>query len=304
MLQGESKSIRWQLMKCLEQEQVIQWQGSANCTSQIQSQLAPLNDYLQSTKVLDSVTVIIPTHRQIPKGLTAFTKQCAHVWILQNGSLQLPNVPNTKIFQVPFLGHGQIRQHMISQIETPFVFFSVDDAIPMGNMLALLVAQMDADSNEQKWDALIARQIPYPIADRFTQDQLALWTPFAKQPYPVLQSDHVGTLYRVADLRNAPLPNVPTAEDAWWSLGKKVGCVPQAVIVHSHPRHSKELVLREWSIHQELSKMGRDCGIDLKAVAMGLIANTQKYGLREGLRSTVQNVARFAAHKVPRQPKP
>ena len=76
-----------------------------------------------------------------------------------------------------------------------------------------------------------------------------MWMPFENQAYVFPQADHVGALYRTADLRRWHLQDVPIAEDLWWSQGKKVGCVPAATIVHSHVRRPFDLFHRESAIY-------------------------------------------------------
>ena len=49
------------------------------------------------------------------------------------------------------------RQEAIEHVQTPYVFLTVDDAIPMPDCLDELVAEMEHGD----WDALIARQIPF-----------------------------------------------------------------------------------------------------------------------------------------------
>ena len=152
------------------------------------------------------------------------------------------------------------------------------------------------------WDALIARQLPFPTADRYTKDQLASWTPHREAPYKVPQCDHVGTLYRTATLKAQPIPDVPIAEDAWWSEGKNIGCVPSACIVHSHPRRTIKLMKREYAIHKQLKLISADSAqtstIGIRGVFRGTIHTTGQYGIKEGLRVTFQNLARLAAHKL------
>ena len=195
-------------------------------------------------------------------------------------------------------GHGQTRQEALQHVQTPYVFFTVDDAIPLANCLEQLVLEMESGH----WDALIARQLPFPTADRYTKDQLASWTPHREAPYKVPQCDHVGTLYRTATLKAQPIPDVPIAEDAWWSEGKNIGCVPSACIVHSHPRRTIKLMKREYAIHKQLKLISADSAqtstIGIRGVFRGTIHTTGQYGIKEGLRVTFQNLARLAAHKL------
>jgi len=266
----------------------------------VHSHLLPLLE--SSTEVVrDDVTVIIPTHRQVPKGLQAFQRQSQNIHILLNAAIDIPHLSGVQIRLVSWKGHGQTRQDALQHVYTPYVFFSVDDAIPLPGCLDRLVVEMENKENGH-WDAVIARQIPFPTAESYTKDQLALWTPHADQPYQVSQCDHVGTLYKTETLRLHPIPNVPIAEDAWWSKGKHIGCVPHACIVHSHPRHTLELMKREYSIHKELKALAQKkdspSQIGISDVVLGSVDVTRRYGVKEGIRVTAQNLARFAAHKL------
>ena len=209
--------------------------------SDVHNHLMPLSIHREHGIQREDVTVIIPTHRRVPAGLDAFVAQSKNVHVLLNGAVDIPHIPNVQIRLVSWKGHGQTRQDAIEHVQTPYVFLTVDDAIPLADCLDELVTEMEHGT----WGALIARQIPFPTAERYTKDQLAAWTPHRDSTYSVPQCDHVGTLYRTETLRNNPIPDVPIAEDVWWSRGKTVGCVPSACIIHSHPRRTLSLVKRE-----------------------------------------------------------
>ena len=244
------------------------------------------------------VTVIIPTHRRVPVGLDAFVKQSRHVHVLLNGAVDIPHIPDVQVRLLSWKGHGRTRQEALEHVHTPYVFFTVDDAIPLPNCLERLVTELE----QSDWDAVIARQIPFPTADRYTKDQLALWTPHGDAPYRVAQCDHVGTLYRTETLKEHPIPDVPIAEDAWWSVNKGIGCVPSACIVHSHPRRTVALMRREYAIHKQLKAISQNHSdtstIALRGMFRGTVHAAMQYGVKEGLRVTAQNLARFAAHKL------
>jgi hypothetical protein len=262
----------------------------------VHNHLKPLINHKEQGVQRDDVTVIIPTHRRVPVGLEAFVAQSKHVHVLLNGAVDIPHMPSVQIRLVSWKGHGQTRQEAIEHVQTPYVFLTVDDAIPIPDCLDELVAEMEHGD----WDALIARQIPFPTAERYTKDQLTVWTPHRDTTYVVPQCDHVGTLYKTETLRRIPIPNVPIAEDVWWSIGKNVGCVPKACIVHSHPRRTLALIKREYAIHQQLKAVGLSSRstIGLGDVVQGAVHTTLQYGLKEGVRVTAQNLSRFAAHRL------
>ena len=240
---------------------------------------------------LENITVVLPTHRREPVGLEQFLAQTKHVWILNNGFVPISEKYAKQVKNIPVVwkGHGLTRQEIVPQIQTEFLFFSVDDALPLPNMLVSLLKTM----TKQKCDAVVARQIAYPDASPITIMALEQWTPKKNSPYSMRQTDHVGTLYRTELLKKFPLPDVPIAEDAWWSIGKNVLCDPEAVIVHSHIRRTKDLFLRELKIHTELRKMGHK--IEPSSIAddaKGILGNALNYGYKEGFRTSAEMLAR------------
>ena len=263
-------------------------------------QLTPLISTTSTKRCREDVTVIIPTHRCIPVGLNRFLEQSTNVLVLQNGKMDqtFPLHDNLTVCMVEWKGHGKTRSEAIQRVKTPYVFFSVDDAIPLGNCLQYLIEALE----EGDWDAVVARQIPLPTADLYTRDQLALWTPHQSTPYALSQCDHVGTLYRTQTLIEYPIPDVPIAEDAWWSQYKRIACVPKAVLVHSHPRHTIQLMRREFAIHRQLKQMDSsglsNHRLSISDIVMSGISALPRYGVREAIRTTGQNLSRFAAHRL------
>ena len=256
------------------------------------NQLLPLKRFLVNEESRQDVTVIIPTHRRIPLGLEAWKLQCDHVWILKNGPVSISDT-NIKIVECNWTGHGSTRQSIVEDIQTPYVFFTVDDAIPLANTLSNLIETLEAST----FDAVVSRQIPFPTANPITRNILNNWTPSGIAPYVVSQTDHVGTLYRTMDLLKDPIPDVPIAEDACWSIGKSIACDPRATLVHSHPRKLGPLVKREFSIHRQLSKIDRSDSLGFREAIWGGISQIPDHGVQEGALSIAQNLARFAAQR-------
>jgi hypothetical protein len=195
-----------------------------------------------------SVTVVIPTRGDSPPAVDAFLAQDVNVRVLILSNGDGPDaLAGADVVRVNWRGHGATRQAAIAQVNTPFVFFTVDDAIPLGTgFLRTLVSALEGGN----WDAVTARQIPWPDADAVTATRLRRWTPPGRQVVACSAVDHVATLYRTDTLRSFPLPSVPIAEDAWWSIGRRVGYVPNAPSVAlpsaesacallSEPRHSR-----------------------------------------------------------------
>ena len=201
------------------------------------------------------VTAIIPCNHGSPLGAPALFKQdvAVRLLVLSNGPDGPTRVPGAEILQVEWRGHGPTRQAALSQVRDPYVFFTVQDAIPMGaGFLRTMIEALEAGG----WDAVVARQLAWPDADRVTRERLRRWTPAGHLVVPFNQTDNVATLYRTSALRRWPFPEVPIAEDAVWSRGRRVGYVPLAPVLHSHSRVAGELFRRNRDIHAELSLVG------------------------------------------------
>jgi hypothetical protein len=173
-------------------------------------------------------------------------------------------------------------------VAEPYVLFTVDDAVPCGaGFVRTLVEGLEASGA----DAIVARQVPWPDADAVTRARLRRWTPPGTQVVAFPQCDHVATLYRTETLRRWPLPDVPTAEDLWWSRERNVVLCPLAVVVHSHPRRASALYTRNRDIHSERVRMGL-------AATVGSLANVGASlpgVFRPLLRGDVQEAANLVA---------
>lgn len=205
------------------------------------------------------VTVVIPSHRQIPIGLAGWLNQDVpvRVLILSNGPQGPQEAGTAEVVRLPWKGHGATRQAAVEMVQDDYILLTVDDAVPLGaGFVRRLVNSLEAPCEGLVWDAMVARQLPWPDADRVTTERIRKWTPAKSAVFRMPQSDHVCTLYRTADLRAHPLPAVPIAEDAWWSIGKNIGCDPLAPVVHSHSRKPRPLYRRNRDIHRERVRMG------------------------------------------------
>lgn len=202
------------------------------------------------------VTAVIPTPDAIPIGLSALLAQdvTVRVLVLSNGSDGPLSIPGADVLRVPWRGHGATRQLAIPHISDPYTLLSVNDAIPLGaGFVRTMVEALEAGG----WDAVYARQLPWPDADPITRRRLRKWTPAGQESVDAEQVDHVATLYRTETLRRHPLPDVATAEDVVWSVGRSVGYVPAAPVLHSHSRSPRALYRRNRAIHAELVRLGR-----------------------------------------------
>jgi hypothetical protein len=203
------------------------------------------------------VSVIIPTHRRAPWGLDALAAQDVEVEILvvDNGPapIALPELPGLRVLRLPWLGHGATRQQAVEQARGDYVFLTVDDAIPCGaGFLRRLVEALEAGG----YDAVSARQLPWPDSDPVTARRLRAWTPPGHRHRRAEQVDHVAALYRRATLLEHPLPPVPIAEDLRWSQGRHPGYEPRACVVHAHARSPIELFRRTRAIHAQHIEAG------------------------------------------------
>jgi len=203
------------------------------------------------------VTAVIPTHRHTPIGLAALRDQDLPVetLVLSNGEAQ---VNGDRVLKVPWIGHGPTRQRALEFCDTDYVLFTVDDALPRGRgAVRALVNALE----EGGYQGVFGRQIPWPTADAVTRSRLAKWTPAGEGHWPAPQTDHVWALYRTQTLREHPLPAVPIGEDMAWSKGKRVGYVPESLVLHSHTRSPKALFERTRDLHLQHQLTGDEATV-------------------------------------------
>ena len=217
------------------------------------------------------VSVIIPTHRTAPIGLLALTAQdvMVDVHILANGAYPGDAPGGAAVERVPWEGHGTTRQRAVERVASPYVLFTVDDALPLGaGFVRTLVEALE----EGRYDAVYARQVPWPLADAVTRARLRAWTPPGDRHTSSVQLDHVAALHRRDLLLEDPLPDVPTAEDWVWSRRHRVGYVPTAPVVHAHPRHFAALYRRTRDIHAVRTAWGEASTVpDLRTLVGALL---------------------------------
>lgn len=229
------------------------------------------------------VTAIIPCNRGMPIGIKALQSQDVDIDIRVFSNGDGPHdVPGARVVRAKWEGHGPTRARAIDDVETEYVLFTVDDAMPLGQgCIRTLVEALETGG----WEAAVARQIPWPDADAVTAARLRKWTPPGHKVVPMEQTDHVATLYRTETLRRFPVPPRPIAEDAWWSRGRRVAYVPAAPVLHSHTRHPKTLFVRNRDIHKELVAMGNAPAIPHLGAAVaalpGVVRPTLAYGPME-----------------------
>lgn len=242
------------------------------------------------------VTAIIPCSRGVPLGVEALRSQDVDVSVLVLSNGDGPSqVPGATVRRVPWRGHGQTRADAIAEVDTEFVLFTVDDAIPLGvGCIRTLIGALECGD----WEATVARQIPWPDADAVTAARLRRWTPPGQRVVPMAQADHVATLYRTETLRQFPIPDRPIAEDAWWSRDRRVAYVPTAAVLHSHKRRPLTLYTRNRAIHAELVSMGHPPAIKGLGQAMAALPGVVRPALAEGPMELANQLAEIAGQWV------
>ena len=178
------------------------------------------------------------------------------VLVVSNGQGPL-EVPGAQVWRTEWTGHAATRSAALSQVSGPLVLFLSDDAVPRGRgfVEALATALLESDA-----DAVVARQVPWPHADPTTRARLRQW--MSQRGGPMPHADHVATLYRTAQLRSWERPAVDIAEDLAWTRGRRVRCVAQAPVLHSHERRPTELFRRMRAEHRVRAQLGAALPVD------------------------------------------
>jgi hypothetical protein len=239
-----------------------------------------------------TVTAVIPTNRGCPAGIKALLSQDVDVDILVVSNGAGPDhVEGARVLRMDWDGHGSIRARALNHVSSDYVFFTVDDAIPLGGgCIRQLIEVLDGGG----WDAAVARQIPWPDADAVTAARLRRWTPPGHHVVQMAQADHVATLYKTSTLKQFPIPIRPIAEDAWWSLGRRVAYVPTSPVLHSHAREPRSLYARNRDIHKELIAMGHAPLIPHLGAALAALPGVVRPSLACGPLEFVNQLAEIA----------
>jgi len=221
-----------------------------------------------------AVTAVIPAHRHRPIGLDALRAQDIDVEVIV-----LANGRYTDGVRIPWLGHGTTRQRGVELAQHPWVLFSVDDARVLGaGMVRTMVEALEAGD----YDAVVARQIPWPTASAATRARLRAWTPpDASGSFGGL--DNVCALYRRSALLNDPFDPVPIAEDWHWGRRHRVGYVPGAPVLHSHARTFRAVYARTRSEHRERLRVGEAATVPDAASFLRALPSTAGADLRGAL---------------------
>ncbi len=208
------------------------------------------------------VTVVIPASRGVPVGLGVLRRQSVDVQVIvlangpRSGELarELASTPGLEVVEVPWEGHGKTRNRALDLARYPYLFYTVDDCLPLGaGFLERLIRCLEQNDLE----AVTARQLPWPDSDPVTRRRLRAWTPPGPQAPGVHRLDNVGALYRRESLIRDPFPAVPIAEDTAWATRHRVGYAWDAPVVHAHPRGFLPLYRRTVALHTELIRRGQ-----------------------------------------------
>ncbi len=155
-------------------------------------------------------------------------------------------------------GHGRTRQMASGQARGRFLVYLVADAIPADeHWLSSLVEPLTED---KEFAGSYSRQIPRPNAHPVEAARLKERTagrgekivrqltdknfPRSLKPLERLafcDFDDVSACRRGSVLENIPIPDVPWAEDLYWSkqvleAGYKIAFEPRSTVIHSHSR--------------------------------------------------------------------
>ncbi len=235
----------------------FQWRPLQNSTEIDIAHLSPLSFHpMKSQK--RCVCVVIPTKKyreNLFKRWLLFP-EVKKVVVLYNGpplTRRENLLPDIEIIHCVWEGHGQTRNKALTNLDTDFTFFTVDDALPLSSTLCPLIDFLSLKSSIDI-DAVVARQCPYPNAGIYVRQRLLKYMPAHSQPALFHQCDNVGTLYRTPVLLQTPFPDVDIAEDYLWAIGKKIYYHPNSCILHSHQRHPISLYRREYSIYGQLKE--------------------------------------------------
>ena len=64
---------------------------------------------------------------------------------------------------------------------------------------------------------------------------------------------------------------MPIGEDLHWRQGRRIGYVPGAVVVHSHPRQARELYRRTRDLHLQHQLLGEPPTVPSLAAVLGAL---------------------------------
>jgi rhamnosyltransferase len=196
----------------------------------------------------------------------------------RDGSPELLESRGVRTLRIPpaSFDHGETRNRGARAAAASIVVFLSQDAVPAdAGTLRRLVDALDA---EQRLAGAFARQVPRGDADALTRRDLGSSAAGGRQPRTVFLADvgfeaqppagrhalacfdNVASAVRRELLLAHPFSATRFGEDLEWGLrmlrlGHGLAYVPDAVVVHSHPRSVRGLYRRNYLGHRLLQRL-------------------------------------------------
>ena len=214
-------------------------------------------------------------HQEVPGGLEVLAIDSGS----SDGSLETLRRRGVRLIEVPptAFDHGETRNLGAREAKGTVALFMSQDVVPSdGHVVRRLVEAVEKDP---RLAGAFARQVPRAEADPLTRRDLSSWVAARPEPRTVFLEDHAAfaSLPPLERHRLTAFDNVASAvrrdvllahpfaptrfgEDVEWGqrmlrLGYGLAYVPDAVVVHSHPRTARALLRRNYLGHRLLHRL-------------------------------------------------